>query len=123
MPGTVVQSGYRIGFFGAGSLLGGAHVHPHDGWAEFLTLVVHGNHGEGSGIVGDSSNVRRRNTGFLNSSVARSLECGPPFAGALLGPSGTLMGRPVRSSGIGERTPVNIEDAHPARLGTIVNAK
>ena len=120
---TVVEARHRIRLLRAGGLLGGAHVHPHDGGAEGLAAFVHGNDGHGGGVVGDALDGGGGDAGGGDHLAARGLQRLPPLLRVLFGPAGVGVGGAVRGGGEGNRPAGQVEDGGPHALGAEVDAE
>ena len=120
---AVVIAGPVLDRLGARALLCGAHVHPHDGVAELVAVLVDGDHGHGRRVVGDAGDVARGDAGLVHDALDRGHQGVPPVLGALLRPSGLGVVGLVGGGGEGYRVPPQVEDGGPARLRAVVDAE
>ena len=121
--GAVVEAGDRVRSLRASGLLRGADVHPHDGRTQLVATLVHSNHRQRRGVVGDTSDGSRGDPGSRDGTMTGRLKGLPPLLGILFGPAWTGVGGLVRGRCESQRTSFKVENCHSARLGAVVNAQ
>ena len=121
-PVSGVTASGRVGVDHPGRLLGGSDVHPHDGVAQSLAVLVEGHDRHGGGIVGDPRYFVGLQSRALHHQPGGCHECLPPVVRGLLGPAGSRVRGLVRGRREGDRRAHEIKDSDPARFGTEVDS-
>ena len=119
---TVVVACPVVNRFGACTLFGGAHVHPHDRVAQFAAVFVHRDDGHCRRVVGDAGDVAGGDAGVSHDAPHRCDEGVPPVFRALLSPSGMRVIGLVGRCGEGDRGPSQVEKRSPTRLRAEVDS-
>ena len=119
---TVIQLRPALGLVASLGLLNGSNVHPHNGVAKGVTLLVESNDGHRGCVVGDARDLTSRDTGLVEDAANGGLQCLPPVSRRLLCLTRTREVRLVWSACKTQRVTTKVENRSAARFRTEINA-
>jgi hypothetical protein len=103
-------------------LIGGAHVHPHDGRPHVPVLLVHRQHRAARAVHGEANNLLRSDPTLAHRLFGRGHQARPPLVGVLLRPARARMLRFELDAVENHRRASGVEDAYPHTLRPEVDA-